>query len=36
MIRFVRLYGADVHTWCTNNGFAPELLGFERLDGGWL
>ncbi|KAF8444366.1 hypothetical protein BGX38DRAFT_1197255 [Terfezia claveryi] len=25
-----------VFIWCANKGFAPELLGFERLDGGWF
>ncbi|KAG5634798.1 hypothetical protein H0H81_000750 [Sphagnurus paluster] len=34
-IKFVRRYGADVHRWCTGKGIAPELLGFERLPGGW-
>ncbi|KAF8430340.1 hypothetical protein EV426DRAFT_14428 [Tirmania nivea] len=35
-VKFVRQYGKDVHIWCTNKGFAPGLLGFERLDGGWF
>jgi hypothetical protein len=34
-IKFVRRYGKDVHLWCANEGFAPRLIAFERLPGGW-
>jgi len=35
-IKFVRRYGKDVHVWCTTQKFAPRLLGFEALPGGWF
>ncbi|KAF9442762.1 hypothetical protein P691DRAFT_798029 [Macrolepiota fuliginosa MF-IS2] len=34
-IKFVRRYGDDVHRWCAGKGIAPDLLGFEKLPGGW-
>src|SRR5882762_2234963 len=34
-IKFVRHYSKDVHKFCTSNGIAPELEGFEELPGGW-
>ncbi|KAF8881314.1 hypothetical protein BD779DRAFT_1445596, partial [Infundibulicybe gibba] len=35
-IKFTRRYGRDAHTWCASQYFAPRLLGFEELPGGWL
>ncbi|KAF8420581.1 hypothetical protein BGX38DRAFT_1071333, partial [Terfezia claveryi] len=35
-LKFVRQYGKDIHNWCANKRFAPELLGFEKLHGGWF
>jgi len=35
-IKFVRGYGKDVHVWCAAQHFAPRLLGFEALPGGWF
>lgn len=35
-IKFVRQYGRDVHIWCAERRLAPELLGFEKLHGGWI
>ncbi|KAF9002685.1 hypothetical protein BDQ17DRAFT_1356689 [Cyathus striatus] len=35
-IKFVRRYGKDVHEWCVRQGFAPELIAFETLPGGWF
>ncbi|KAF8881339.1 hypothetical protein BD779DRAFT_1675478 [Infundibulicybe gibba] len=35
-IKFVRRYGRDVHVWCASQYFAPKLLGFETLPGGWF
>ncbi|KAF8623896.1 hypothetical protein AX17_007263 [Amanita inopinata Kibby_2008] len=34
-IKFVHRYGVDVHRWCAGKGIAPELIGFEKLPGGW-
>ena len=34
-IKFVRRYGKDVHIWCADRGFAPKLIAFEDLSGGW-
>jgi hypothetical protein len=34
-IKFVRGYGKDVHIWCANKGFAPKLIAYEVLPGGW-
>ena len=34
-IKFVRRYGKDVHMWCAAEGFAPRLIAFEALAGGW-
>jgi serine/threonine protein kinase len=34
-IKFVQRYGKDVHLWCAEQGFAPKLLAFEVLPGGW-
>ncbi|KAG2116464.1 uncharacterized protein F5147DRAFT_568096, partial [Suillus discolor] len=34
-IKFVRRYSKEVHQRCASDGFAPALLGFEQLPGGW-
>jgi hypothetical protein len=34
-IKFIRRYGDNVHAWCANEGFAPKLIGFRSLPGGW-
>ncbi|KAG2084900.1 hypothetical protein BD769DRAFT_1374621, partial [Suillus cothurnatus] len=34
-IKFVRHYSKEVHQRCASGGFAPALLGFEHLPGGW-
>jgi len=34
-VKFVRRYGEDVHMWCAAKGFAPKLIAFEVLPGGW-
>ncbi|KAG9028539.1 hypothetical protein FRB95_006358 [Tulasnella sp. JGI-2019a] len=34
-IKFTRRYSEDVHKFCASNGWAPRLLGSERLAGGW-
>jgi hypothetical protein len=35
-IKFVHQYGTRVHAWCTEQGFAPKLIAFEVLRGGWF
>lgn len=35
-IKFVQRYGKEVHDWCSQQGFAPKLLGLETLPGGWF
>ena len=34
-IKFVRKYGKDVHIWCADKGFAPRLIAYCALAGGW-
>ncbi|KAG1843411.1 hypothetical protein C8R48DRAFT_837810 [Suillus tomentosus] len=34
-IKFVHRYSKEVHQRCASDGFAPALLGFEQLPGGW-
>ena len=34
-IKFVRRYGKEAHMWCARQGFAPKLIGFEAVHGGW-
>jgi hypothetical protein len=34
-VKFVRRYGKDVHIWCAARGFAPDLIAYEGLPGGW-
>ena len=34
-IKFVQQYGVDVHRWCASKGFAPQLIAYHDLPGGW-
>jgi hypothetical protein len=34
-IKFVRTYGKEVHLWFAAKGFAPPLIAYEKLPGGW-
>jgi len=34
-IKFVRRYSDEAHKCCAQLGFAPQLVGFESLPGGW-
>jgi serine/threonine protein kinase len=34
-IKFAQCYSADVHKFCASIKYAPKLLGFESLHGGW-
>ena len=34
-IKFVQRYGKDMHICCADEGFAPNLIAFETLLGGW-
>ena len=36
IVKFTRRYSYDLHTFCAARGFAPKLLGFERLPGGFF
>jgi hypothetical protein len=36
VVKFSRWYGKELHEFCASVGYAPELLGFERLPGGWF
>ncbi|KAJ7774980.1 hypothetical protein B0H16DRAFT_1509114 [Mycena metata] len=35
LVKFSMTYCPELHTFCYTLGHAPELLGFERLPGGW-
>ena len=35
-VKFTERYSRDLHVFCAGRGLAPELLGFERLPGGWF
>ena len=35
-VKFTQQYSPELHIFCANRGFAPKLLGFERLIGGWF
>ncbi|KDR69821.1 hypothetical protein GALMADRAFT_76982 [Galerina marginata CBS 339.88] len=35
VIKFVPSYSVDLHAFCANRGFAPPILAFEQLPGGW-
>jgi tRNA A-37 threonylcarbamoyl transferase component Bud32 len=34
-IKFVKRYSADTHKFCASEGFAPHVIGFIDLGGGW-
>jgi serine/threonine protein kinase len=36
LLKFSERYSKDLHMFCASIGFAPELLAFERLPGGWF
>ncbi len=36
LVKFTKKYGMDLHLFCASMGFAPKLLAFERLPGGWF
>ncbi|KAL7680012.1 putative aminoglycoside phosphotransferase, protein kinase-like domain superfamily [Plasmopara halstedii] len=36
IIKFAKRYGREVHDYCSNAGFAPELLFCEYLPNGWV
>lgn len=35
-VKFTQQYSCNLHVFCAKRGLAPELLGFERLTGGWF
>jgi hypothetical protein len=35
LVKFVRRYCPDLHALCSDFGYAPTLLAYERLPGGW-
>ncbi|KAF8804084.1 hypothetical protein BYT27DRAFT_7108055, partial [Phlegmacium glaucopus] len=35
IVKFVREYSIDLHAFCAERGFAPHILAFEQLPGGW-
>ena len=35
-VKFTPRYSPELHRFCANKGFAPKLLGFEQLSGGWF
>ena len=35
-VKFTQRYSRELHAFCTQKRLAPELLGFERLPGGWF
>ena len=35
-VKFTQQYSPELHRFCADKGFAPKLLGFERLIGGWI
>jgi hypothetical protein len=35
-VKFTQRYSRELHVFCAERGLAPELLGFERLPGGWF
>jgi hypothetical protein len=36
LVKFSQKYGKELHSFSAEKGFAPKLLGFECLPGGWL
>ncbi|KAI0255340.1 hypothetical protein BJV78DRAFT_1350597 [Lactifluus subvellereus] len=35
-IKFTRHYSPEAHSFCSLAGYAPELLGFQPIAGGWV
>jgi len=35
-VKFSQRYSIDLHRFCASRGLAPEVLGFQRLSGGWF
>ncbi|KAK2459838.1 hypothetical protein APHAL10511_008159 [Amanita phalloides] len=35
LIKFVRQYSIELHHFCAESGYAPRILAFEKLPGGW-
>lgn len=36
LVKSLRKYGKNDHSFCANKGFAPKLLGLKGLPGGWF
>jgi serine/threonine protein kinase len=36
LVKFTTKYNAELHHFCASHGFAPNLLAFEELPGGWF
>jgi len=36
LVKFSRKYGKELHEFCASHNYAPKLLAFEELPGGWL
>lgn len=36
IVKFARRYSYELHMFCADRGYAPTLLGFERLPGGFF
>jgi serine/threonine protein kinase len=34
--KFAKHYGREVHEYCAKKGFAPKLLSYEEIPGGWI
>ncbi|KAF8958694.1 hypothetical protein BDZ97DRAFT_1840869 [Flammula alnicola] len=35
VVKFAREYSVELHAFCAQRGYAPRILAFERLPGGW-
>lgn len=36
LIKFTQRYSIELHEFCADRGYAPKILAFERLPGGWF
>jgi serine/threonine protein kinase len=36
IVKFMRTYSIELHSFCVQHGHAPAILGFQQLPGGWL
>jgi len=36
LVKFATKYGKELHHFCASHDFAPKLLAFEELPGGWF